>query len=167
MNYICLSTKYCFKSLIRRVYGKNSTPGSKYCFLLLTRWGLNYISKTEIFQWFLNTKKCFVSNITGICSHNQGWGLLSQFSPFRFFPCFSEWSKQWLPVWYQVHIWQVSPQLSSCFPFILFSSCERENENEYNGSYFYFSYFVCGLEKRKRMLSYSFSIFYYEIEKTN
>ena len=41
-----------------------------------------------------------------------GWGLLSQYSPFRYFPIFSEWSKQWLPVWHQVHIWQVSPQLS-------------------------------------------------------
>ena len=41
-----------------------------------------------------------------------GWGLLSQFSPFRYFPNFSEWWKQWLPEWYQVHIWQVSPQLS-------------------------------------------------------
>ena len=43
---------------------------------------------------------------------NLGWGLLSQFSPFCYFPIFSEWSKQWLPLWYQVHIWQVSPQLS-------------------------------------------------------
>ena len=41
----------------------------------------------------------------------QGWGLLSQFSPFRYFPNFSEWWIQWLPEWYQVHIWQVSPQL--------------------------------------------------------
>ena len=39
------------------------------------------------------------------------------------------------------------------------------NENGYNGSYFYFAFFVWGLEKRKRMLSYPFSIFYYEIEK--
>ena len=52
-----------------------------------------------------------------------------------------------------------------CFPFILFSSCNRKNENGYNGSYFYFSFFVWGLEKRKRMLSYPFSILYYEIEK--
>ena len=52
-----------------------------------------------------------------------------------------------------------------CFPCILFSSCNRKNENGYNGSYFYFSFFVWGLEKRKRMLSYPFSIFYYEIEK--
>ena len=51
-----------------------------------------------------------------------------------------------------------------CFPLILFSSCNRKNENGYNGSYFYFSFFVWGLEKRKRMLSYPFSIFYYEIE---
>ena len=41
-----------------------------------------------------------------------GLGLVSQFSPFRYFPNFSKWSKQQLLVWYQVHIWQVSPQLS-------------------------------------------------------
>ena len=42
----------------------------------------------------------------------QGWGLLSQYSPFRFFPNFSDWSKHSLFVWYNGHIWQVSPQLS-------------------------------------------------------
>ena len=52
-----------------------------------------------------------------------------------------------------------------CFPFIRFSSCNRKNENGYNWSYFYFSFFVWSLEKRKRMLSYPFSILYYEIEK--
>ena len=52
-----------------------------------------------------------------------------------------------------------------CFPFILFSSSNRKNANGCNGSYFYFSFFVWGLEKRKRILSYPFSIFYYEIEK--
>ena len=52
-----------------------------------------------------------------------------------------------------------------CFLFILFSSCKRKNENGYNGSYFYFRFFVWGLEKRKRMHSYPFYIFYYEIEK--
>ena len=54
-----------------------------------------------------------------------------------------------------------------CFLFIRFSSCNRKNENGYNWSYFYFSFFVWGLEKRKRMLSYPFSIVYYEIEKRN
>ena len=29
-----------------------------------------------------------------------------------------------------------------CCPFILFPSCKRKNENGYNGSYFYFSFFV-------------------------
>ena len=48
-----------------------------------------------------------LSNIT----KHQVWGLLSQFSPFRYFPSFSELWKEWLPEWYQVHIWQVSPQL--------------------------------------------------------
>ena len=35
----------------------------------------------------------------------------------------------------------------------------------YNGSYFYFSFFVCGLRKKKRILRYPFHIFYHEIEK--
>ena len=43
---------------------------------------------------------------------HQGWGLLNIFSQFRYFLSFSGWSKHWLPVWYHVHIWQVSPQLS-------------------------------------------------------
>ena len=34
------------------------------------------------------------------------------FSVPLFSAFFNEWLKQWLPVWYQVHIWQVSPQLS-------------------------------------------------------
>ena len=41
-----------------------------------------------------------------------GWGLLSQFSPFRYFPHFPLLSKQTLAIEYRVHIWQVSPQLS-------------------------------------------------------
>ena len=35
----------------------------------------------------------------------------------------------------------------------------------YNGSYFYFSFFVCRLRKKKRILRYPFPIFYHEIEK--
>ena len=41
-----------------------------------------------------------------------GWGLLSQFPPFRYFPNFSPLSKYTLIVKYRVYIWQVSPQLS-------------------------------------------------------
>ena len=41
-----------------------------------------------------------------------GWGLLSQFSPFRYFPKFSALSKHTLIIKHNVHIWQVSPQLS-------------------------------------------------------
>ena len=51
------------------------------------------------------------------------------------------------------------------FRFFLYSSCKRKNENIYNGSYFYFSFFVCGLRKKKRILRYPFPIFYHEIEK--
>ena len=43
---------------------------------------------------------------------DQGWGLLSQFPPFRYFPNFSALSKQTLAFEYHVYIWQVSPQLS-------------------------------------------------------
>ena len=42
----------------------------------------------------------------------QGWGLLNQFPPFRYFPNFSSLSKHTLTVKYHVYIWQVSPQLS-------------------------------------------------------
>ena len=41
-----------------------------------------------------------------------GWGLLSQFPPFRYFPNFSSLSKHTFTVTYRVYIWQVSPQLS-------------------------------------------------------
>ena len=41
-----------------------------------------------------------------------GWGLLSQFPPFRYFPKFSALSKHTLTVEYRVYIWHVSPQLS-------------------------------------------------------
>ena len=54
---------------------------------------------------------------------------------------------------------------TTCFSIFPFSSCKRKNENIYNGSYFYFSFFVCGLRKKKRILMYPFPIFYHEIEK--
>ena len=51
------------------------------------------------------------------------------------------------------------------FHLSCFNLAKEKNENGYNGSYFYFWFFVWGLENRKRVLSYSFSIFYYEIQK--
>ena len=42
----------------------------------------------------------------------QGWGLLSQFPPFNYFPNFSSLSKHSLAVIHCIYIWQVSPQLS-------------------------------------------------------
>ena len=41
----------------------------------------------------------------------QGWGLLSQFLPLRYFPDFSALSKQPLAIENHIYIWQVSPQL--------------------------------------------------------
>ena len=43
---------------------------------------------------------------------DQGWGLLSEFSPFRYFPNFLAMLRQTLDIEYHVYIWQVSPQLS-------------------------------------------------------
>ena len=51
------------------------------------------------------------------------------------------------------------------FRLSCFHLAKEKKQTGYNGSYFYFSFFVWGLEKRKRMLSYPFSIFYHEIEK--
>ena len=42
----------------------------------------------------------------------QGWALLSQLPPFRYFPNLSALSKHTLDIKYHVYIWQVSPQLS-------------------------------------------------------
>ena len=41
-----------------------------------------------------------------------GGALLNQCLPFHYFPSFAESSKYWLPVEYQINIWQVSPLLS-------------------------------------------------------
>ena len=49
-------------------------------------------------------------NISSFRVH--GWGLLSQFPPFRYFPNFSALSKHTLYIDYHIYIWQISPQLS-------------------------------------------------------
>ena len=41
-----------------------------------------------------------------------GWVLLNQFPLFHYFPDFSTQSKDWLPIEYRVHNWQVLSQLS-------------------------------------------------------
>ena len=50
----------------------------------------------------------------GMCniSLQEGWGLLSQFPPFRYNANFSASPKYMLAIKYHGHIWQVSPQLS-------------------------------------------------------
>ena len=50
------------------------------------------------------------------------------------------------------------------FVFFLFYLAKEKNENRYNGA-FYFSFFVWGLGKTKKMNSYSYSIFHCAIEK--
>ena len=43
---------------------------------------------------------------------HQGWGLLSEYPPCRYFDNFSVFSKHKLAIEYHVYTWQVSPQLS-------------------------------------------------------
>ena len=57
-----------------------------------------------------------------------GWGLLSLFPPFRYFPKFSTSPKYMLAIEYHVHIWQVLPQLScgdACQICMWFEECSR------------------------------------------
>ena len=65
----------------------------------------------------------------------QGWGLLNQFLPFRYFLKFSTLSKHTLCIEYHVYIWQMSPQPSwgdTCQIWMWFKEpngyfCEIEN----------------------------------------
>ena len=63
-------------------------------------------------MWWL-PHQCQTLHNSYVCIFiSQGWGLLSQFPPFRYFPNFSSSPKYMLAVVYHVHIWQVLPQLS-------------------------------------------------------
>ena len=53
-----------------------------------------------------------IMDYPSVSKTHLGWGLLSQFSPFRYFPHLPLLSKQTLGIEYHVYIWQVSPQLS-------------------------------------------------------
>ena len=58
----------------------------------------------------------------------QGWGLLSRFPPFFYFPIFSALSKHTLDIEYHRNIWQVSPQLScgdTCQIWMWFKESKR------------------------------------------
>ena len=58
----------------------------------------------------------------------QGWGLLGQLPPFRYFLNFSALSEHTLPIEYHVYIWQVSPQLScggTCQIYTRFKESKR------------------------------------------
>ena len=55
-----------------------------------------------------------------------GWGLLSRFAPFRYFPNFSTSPKYMSAIEYHVHIWHVLPQLScgdTCQIWMWFKEC--------------------------------------------
>ena len=105
-----------------------------YCFCMKTN-NAKYITTnvshvtTEILQQWLHKGYIYPHR------RDLGWGLLSQFPPFRYFPNFSSLSKHTLTVEYRIYIWQVSPQLScgdTCQIWMWFEEsnmyfCETEN----------------------------------------
>ena len=60
---------------------------------------------THIQSWRWKFDNCYTA------TRYLGWGLLSQFPPFRYFPHSLSLSKHTLATEYHVNIWQVSPQL--------------------------------------------------------
>ena len=73
--------------------------------LLNIETALRYITWSELHQMMLWFHLMINEDV-------QGWGLLIEFSRFRYFPHFLLLSKQTLAIEYHVYIWQVSPQLS-------------------------------------------------------
>ena len=71
--------------------------------------GLLFITLNKELIWRSIQWKCEAALLTHL---PLGWGLLSQFSPFRYFPNFSASQKYMLAMVYHVHIWQVLPQPS-------------------------------------------------------
>ena len=91
-------------------------------FKVLQTWCFD-IAKLRYLNWSLrldpNANVIYMYPLVVWCVHqdcangtiDQGLGLLSQFSPFRYFPHFPLLSKQTLATEYHVYISQVSPQL--------------------------------------------------------
>ena len=60
--------------------------------------------------WWRHHDLCHCTTRMGVCGFTaQGWGLLSQFPPFRYFPNFSDLLVNWLSMECHLHIWQMSP----------------------------------------------------------
>ena len=87
---------------------------------------------------FLSAKRQLFASVNCVIVYmylSQGWGLLSQFPPFRCFPNISTSSKYMLAIECHFHIWQVLPQLScgdTCQIWMWFKEfngyfCEIEN----------------------------------------
>ena len=78
----------------------------RYCYyIIMDKYCLYLLSRGKAIHYLLSLWKI----------SNQEWGLLSQFSPFHYFPNFSDLSKYWLLFQCHVHIWQMSPQLTCSY----------------------------------------------------
>ena len=101
-----------------------------------------------------------------VANEKRSWIFLFAFFVFWIRKCEME---TWLPFsyfYYGIGIRKtkrrfIQHMVLCCFPF--FNLAKKNNENVYKGSYFYFSFIVCGFGKMKGIRSYRF---YNEIEKT-
>ena len=69
-----------------------------------------YISGKRPMKWSVVCPSIHLFN--QLARQALGWGLLSQFPPFHYFPNFSALSKHTLDIEYHVYIWQVATQPS-------------------------------------------------------
>ena len=75
-------------------------------------WGTKGVAGCNQHCWCQNVWPWWPSSWSGPRDTGQGWGLLSQFPPFRYFHIVSGSWKHTVAIEYHIHIWQVSPQLS-------------------------------------------------------
>ena len=78
--------------------------------LIQQHWSKHIVVAVAV-KWFWGLVK-LTHNKPQQNTTKQGWGLLRQFPPFRYFPIFSALSKHTLAFKYHTDIWQVLPQLS-------------------------------------------------------
>ena len=100
--------------------------GSIHCYvkiLMCTRFGHGVASPGRLFTCIDRVLFVFLKALAAL-----GWGLLSRFPPFRYFPDISTSPKYMLAIEYHVHFGQVLPQLScgdTCQIWIWSRECNK------------------------------------------
>ena len=104
-------------------------PSSQQPMLLAGPSLLRSLIKPHHYSWHTSTNglQCPRSPVQCLHSGNLGWGLLSKFPPFRYFPNFSALPKYMLVIEYHVHIWQVLLQLNCGDTCHIWTWCKESN----------------------------------------